>query len=86
MRKIIALILCGIISQHLYGNLTTIVEINRNTDVVTCEDYHGHVWEFYGCEDWCEGDLCNLVMFDNFTTEITDDVIVRETYERSDLL
>ena len=84
MRKLLALILCGILARNMYANLTTVVELDRDADVVTCEDYNGHLWEFYGCEDWCEGDLCNLVMFDNFTAEVTDDVIVRATYERMD--
>ena len=86
MRKLLALILCGILRGNLYANLTTIVEIDHNTDVVICEDCNGHVWEFYGAEDWQVGDECNLVMFDCGTEEIADDVIIRETYERSDLL
>lgn len=86
MRKLLTLILCGILRGNLYANLTTIVDIDRNTDVVVCEDCNGNLWEFYGAEDWQVGDECNLVMFDCGTDEITDDVIIRETYERSDLL
>ena len=84
MKKLLCGILVLMLSQHLYANMTTIVKIDRNADVVTCVDYNGYVWEFYGCEDWCEGDLCNLVMYDNMTDRITDDVIVRKIYERMD--
>ena len=84
MRKLLALLLCGILALNTYANLTTVVELDRDADVVTCEDYNGNLWEFYGVEDWEIGDLCNLVMFDCGTAEITDDVIVRATYERMD--
>lgn len=84
MRKLLALILCGILSQHLYSNLTTIVEIDRDTDIVYCEDFNGYVWSFTGAEDWETGDLCNLVMYDNMTEKVYDDVIVRTIYERID--
>ena len=67
-----------------YALTTVVVEVDRDNDTVTCEDYNGHLWEFYGCEDWEIGDLCNLVMFDCGTAEVTDDVIVRATYERMD--
>ena len=86
MRKLLALILCGILRGNLYANLTKVVHVDRNTDVVTCEDFNGHIWKFCGAEDWQVGDECNLVMFDCGTEEIADDVIIRETYERSDLL
>ena len=86
MRKIMCGILALMLSRHLYANLTKIVEIDRNTDVVVCEDCNGNLWEFSGAEDWQVGDECNLVMFDCGTEEIADDVIIRETYERSDLL
>ena len=82
MRKLLALVLCGILRGNLYANLTTVVDIDRNADVVVCQDFNGMVWEFYGAEDWCEGDLCNLVMYDNLTEKIYDDIIVRATYER----
>ena len=86
MRKILCGILAMMLSGRLYANLTKIIEIDRNTDVVICEDCNGNLWEFYGAEDWQVGDECNLVMFDCGTEEIADDVIIRETYERSDLL
>ena len=84
MRKLLALMLCGVMAQHMYANLTHVVEIDRDADTVLCEDFNGHLWEFYGAEDWEIGDECNLVMFDCGTAEVTDDMIVRATYERSD--
>ena len=84
MRKLLTLLICGILARNTYANLTTVVELDRDADVVTCEDYNGNLWEFYGCEDWEIGDHCNLVMFDCGTAEVADDVIVRATYERMD--
>lgn len=82
MPKLIALLLCGILAQNTYANLTKVVDVDRDAHIVTCEDYNGNMWEFEEEDEWHEGDLCNLVMFDNFTAEITDDIIIRETYER----
>ena len=84
MNKLIAIILCGIMAQHCYANLTKVVDIDRNADIVTVEDFNGHQWKFGGCDDWEEGDMCNLTMFDCGTEDITDDRIMSERYERSD--
>ena len=92
MRKIIALIIAlllavamfvWILFHNVYANLTWVVAVNRNTHIVTVEDFNGHLWQFCDDEDqWDEGNLVNLVMFDMFTAEITDDIIVRTLYER----
>lgn len=84
MRTLLTLLLCGIMSQNTYANLTTVVNVDRTNHIVTCEDYNGNLWEFEEDDEWYEGDLCNLVMFDCETAEVTDDVIVRATYERMD--
>ena len=85
MQKILMILLCGILSRHLYAMPCYVSEIDTEYDMVCFTDYAtGHDWWQDGCEDWQVGDECNLVMFDNFTAEVTDDVIVRATYERMD--
>ena len=61
--------------------LTTIVtEINPEIDVVSITDNNGFVWQFYGVEDWEEGDICSVIMSDNGTETIFDDIIVTTRY------
>lgn len=61
--------------------LTTIVaEINPEIDVVSITDNNGFVWQFYGVEDWEKGDICSVIMNDNGTETIFDDIIVTTRY------
>ena len=61
--------------------LTTIVtEINPEIDVVSIADNNGFVWQFYGVEDWEEGDICSVIMSDNGTEDIFDDEIITIEY------
>lgn len=69
------------IEEHDYYALTTeVVEIDRVNDVVTCEDSNGNLWEFYGCEDWQEGDCASLLMDTCGTETIYDDEVCGTTY------
>jgi len=63
-----------------YALATTVHHIDNDTDVVTCEDYNGNLWEFYGVEDWQVGDNANLLMDTMDTTSIYDDEICGATY------
>ncbi len=58
-----------------YALTTYVVEVDRDNDIVTCEDYNGNLWEFYGCEDWEVGDCASLLMNDQGTPSIYDDAI-----------
>ena len=61
--------------------LTAIVtEINPEIDVVSITDNNGSVWQFCGVEDWKEGDICSVIMNDNGTETIFDDIIVTTRY------
>lgn len=68
-----------------YALATKVVKINRETDVVTCEDCNGNLWEFYGAEDWEVGDNANLLMNSKGTPKIEDDEICGATYANWDL-
>ena len=82
MQKLLALLLCGVLAQNTYANLTKVTNVDHDTHIVTCRDFNGHEWQFDEDDEWHKGDLCNLVMFDNGTEEIYDDVIIGAYYER----
>ena len=63
-----------------YALATVVTTIDRDTDVVTCEDSTGNLWEFYGVEDWQEGDNANLLMDSMGTERIYDDEVCGVTY------
>lgn len=68
--------------KHLYPLTTTITKIKNDT--VTVEDSNGNLWSFNGAEDWEVGDGCALIMDDNSTSEIVDDVIISAKYQQND--
>ena len=65
--------------KHLYPLTATVTEINNDT--VTVEDTNGNLWSFNGAEDWQVGDGCALIMHDNSTSDIRDDVIISTRYQ-----
>ena len=66
---------------QLYPLTTKVVELDRENDIVICEDFNGFRWQFEGCEDWQEGDICSMIMNDNGTPKIFDDEIVSVKYD-----
>lgn len=67
--------------QDNYYPLTTVVtEINEKEDLVSVTDNNGYVWQFYGVEDWEEKDICSLLMDNNGTENIFDDIIIKAQY------
>ena len=93
MKNIISLILivlfvitacvCGLATNHndTYTKTVEIVEVDTQNDVVVCVDTNGEAWEFYGVEDWQEGDFAVLTMNTNGTSTIYDDEIVSAVFE-----
>lgn len=68
--------------DNLYIMETKVIEFEEVSDIVVCESETGHMYTFYGIEDWELGDRCVLLMDDCETESITDDVIVRTYYRR----
>lgn len=68
-------------TNHIYSNVAKVIELDRENDIVTCIDGIGYEWEFSGCEDWQMYDYCSMVMYDNNTSLIFDDVIIDVKYE-----
>ena len=67
--------------DNLYAKTAIITEVNKDDDLVTVCDGVGYEWQFYGCEDWMVNDYCSMVMYDNNTALIFDDVIIDVKYE-----
>lgn len=65
--------------SHLYPLTTTVTEIENDT--VTVEDSNGNLWSFDSAEDWEINDTCALIMDDNSTKDIYDDVIISTRYQ-----
>ncbi len=66
--------------ENFYPNTFVVVEIDEKLDVVTCVDFNGEEWSFYGTEDWLVGDFVSAIMTDNGTNEIYDDEFVTVKY------
>lgn len=55
--------------------------IDYDNNIVTVVDFGTeNEWEFEGVEDWMEGDICSMIMYDNGTQTIYDDEIVKVKY------
>lgn len=67
--------------NHDYYPMTTVVrEIDIKNDVVTVENNNGHLYAFTGVEDWQVGDICSLMLDNNGTESIFDDIILKAIY------
>lgn len=82
---IISLLTNGVSADNLenvkvYSDTMCVVNVDYETDIVTIADFNGFEFEFEGCEDWFEGDLCSVTMCDNGTPIIFDDIILDTRY------
>ena len=61
-----------------YYPMTTIVrEIDNKNDIVTVENNDGELFQFIGIEDWQINDICSLMLDNNGTENIYDDIIIK---------
>lgn len=52
-----------------------------NGNEITVKDFNGNLWIFTdNSEDWYKGDVCSLIMHDNYTDIIYDDTIIKTQY------
>lgn len=79
----LALTSCAANQSEIYPRTMVVTETNESTDTVVLTDSAGHMWEFYGIEDWIVGDVCSCIMNTNGTKDITDDTIVDMRYNGS---
>lgn len=53
-----------------------VIEVNPLEDTVVCEDINGKAWEFYGADDFQQGEFVLLLMNDEATETIYDDEVL----------
>ena len=84
MRKIISILIIYTLIILLYAHTTenfiynreaVVTDIDNIADIVTAEDLSGNIWAFYGAENLKPGDVITLVMDNNKTGKIEDDII-----------
>ena len=86
---IIAACACGLTTNHnepkatndTYTKTVEIIEVDTQNDTVVCADTNGEAWEFYGTENWSEGDFAILTMNTNGTDTIYDDEIINVIFK-----
>ena len=64
--------------------ISNVCEVEVETEKkyqLTLEDFNGDAWAYISEDgDWLEGDIANLIMCDNGTEEIEDDIIIYARY------
>lgn len=69
--------LSGTPDVSIYPMTMVAVEIDYELDAVTCVDFNGNEWAFFGTEDYNRGDYVSTIMSDNGTPDwIYDDEII----------
>lgn len=76
MLFILCMCVLWFVQTKTYTLTTVVVSVNYNTDTVETEDFNGNVWTFNGCEGWQVMDVCTMLINDNNTITIYDDVIL----------
>ena len=67
--------------DNFYTRTGLVVELDYDTDTVTVVDGCDFAWQFTGCEDYCVGDLVEMLMQEAGDPEnIFDDVIYSTCY------
>ena len=73
--------LAAVAVDNFYTRTGLVVDLDYDTDVVTVVDGADLVWQFTGCEDYCVGDLVEMLMQKTGKPDyILDDVIFSTCY------
>ena len=66
--------------NRYYSLVAVVTRTDAETDTVYLEDCNGNIWSLYGVEDWTPGDAAAIIMDDNGTELIYNDMIISATY------
>lgn len=73
--------LAAVAVDSFYTRTGLVVDLDYDTDVVTVVDGADLVWQFTGCEDYCVGDLVEMLMQEaGDPKNIFDDAIYSTCY------
>ena len=79
---IVTLFLALPCTAEIYPLITTIKSIDRNLDLVYCVDQNGNKWAFYGANNQKINDILLMIMNDNNSWTIKDDIIKTVYYRK----
>lgn len=79
-KKFLAALAALTVAGIIYPQTYIVTDVDYEADTVEITTATGYTYEFSGTEDWIKGDLCSCLMFNNYTTDITDDVILATHY------
>lgn len=68
-----------------YAMTCEVVELDRENNLMILVDANGFEWAWEGIEDWQIGDCASMLMDNNGTAEIFDDVILSMNYNAWEL-
>ena len=87
MKKLLVVLLCAILTfsnayaiNGLYPLCGIVTEIDYENDVFYVVDGGGTEWILTECEDWQLGDIVSMIMFNNGTEYIFDDIVIDYRY------
>lgn len=63
---------------NLYPQATIVSEVSE-ADLVTAISANREIWQFFD-KGWKPGDICAMIMSDESTPEIWDDIIISKSY------
>jgi len=64
----------------IYPQTMIVTGIDRAADTVEIETAAGHIYAFYGAEDYETGDVVSAILYNNLTPDVTDDEILAVRY------
>ena len=67
-------------NENLYPLCGTVVDVDYYDNTVVFQTANGNRFQFYGCEDWEEGDTAAAIMDNNGTETVYDDIIMMVRY------
>lgn len=67
-------------NSNTYPDTGLVYEVNEKENTVSYICQNGNCFAFYGVEDWVVGDLVSVIMDDNGTPEVADDIILNCRY------
>jgi len=77
---IASMLLVIVLLLGLYPMSGIVTEVDKAANLVTVQLWNGYTYQFCGTEDWLEGDIAAMIMFDRLTPIITDDMIISVRY------
>lgn len=66
--------------DNIYAKTAIVYDLDYENDIVYISDSNGNAWSFTGIEDYELGDYVSIIMYDNDTPNIYDDIIVSVRY------